>query len=149
MDEQVGAQVHVQIRAQVDEQVGAQVHVKVGAQVDKQVGAQVHGQVGAQVDVQVRAQVAEQVDICPGLSLRESCLSGTSGEPREAVRNAASPYEKNAFLSSPGLRPGAAWQRNSGPRKEREHMVNRMALRGLSSLARGQHWLYARTMSPS
>lgn len=62
-----------------DVQVGAQ--MQVGAQVDEQVGAQVHGQVGTQVEVQVGAQVDEHVDICPGLSPRESCLSGTSGEP--------------------------------------------------------------------
>lgn len=50
---------------------------EVGAPLGKQVGAQI----GAQVHVQVGAQVHLQVDICPGLSLRESCLSGTSGEP--------------------------------------------------------------------
>lgn len=49
---------------------------RVDLQVDMQVGAEVDVKVGAQVDVQVGAEV----EVCPGLSLRESCLGGTSSE---------------------------------------------------------------------
>ena len=36
----------------------------------------------------------------------------------------ALPYGKRAFLNSPGLHPGEAWQRSSGPKTETEHVVN-------------------------
>lgn len=42
------------------------------------------------------------------------------------MRTVALPCEKNAFLNSPGLHPGAAWQRNSGPRTETERGVHNL-----------------------
>ena len=67
---------------------------------------------------------AQGGEVCLGLELSESGLRGTSGELGEAGRKGALPYETEAFLNSPGLHPGAAWQRNSGPRMERGHVVS-------------------------
>ena len=82
---------------------------------------------------------AQEGEVCLGPELSESGLRGTSGELGEAGRKGALPYEMEAFLNSPGLHPGAAWQRNSGPRTERGHVVSDLDPQGPTWPCQGPH----------
>ena len=82
---------------------------------------------------------AQGGEVCLGPELSESDLRGTSGELGEAGRKGALPYETEAFLNSPGLHPGAAWQRNSGPRTERGHVVSDLDPQGPTWPCQGPH----------